>query len=78
LADLADTDFSDDDLDAEDVLDREDVFDSDEDDFDSVAGFDSPAAFDAESLDEAVLPLVAGAGVDADSDSVLLGVLFLP
>jgi hypothetical protein len=45
---------------------------------DSDAGFDSPAAFADESLDDAVLPLVASvAGVDAESESVLLGVLFL-
>lgn len=74
---MADADFSDGDLDAEDVFD-EDVFDSDDDDLDSDAGFDSPAAFADESLDDAVLPLVAGvAGVDAESESVLLGVLFL-
>jgi hypothetical protein len=70
-ADFADTDFSDDDLDF-------DGFDSDDDDLDSVAGFDSLAGFDDVSLDNAALPLVAGvAGVDAESDSVLLGVLFL-
>jgi hypothetical protein len=69
---LADADFSDDDL------DREDVFDSDDDDLDSDAGFDSPAAFADESLDDAVLPLVAGvAGGAVESESVLLGVLFL-
>jgi len=76
-ADLADADFSDDDLDWEDVLD-EDVFDSDDADFDSDAGFDSPAAFADESLDDAVLPLVAGvAGGAVESESALLGVLFL-
>ena len=68
---LADTDFSDDDL------DRVDVFDSDDDDLDSAAGFDSLAAFDDVSLDDAVPPLAAGVVVDAaESDSVLLGVLF--
>ena len=66
-------DFSDEDL------EREDGLDSETDDLDSAAGFDSPAGFDDESLDDdAVLPLVAGvAGVDAESDSVLLGALFL-
>lgn len=69
---LADTDFSDDDL------EREDGFDSDDDDLDSVADFASVAGFDAESLDDAVVPLVAGFSVvDAESESVLLGVLFL-
>ena len=53
-ADFAETDFSDDDLDVEDG------FDSDDDDFDSVAGFDSLAGFDDVSLDDAVVPLVAG------------------
>jgi hypothetical protein len=70
---LAATDFSDDDL------DRVDVFDSDDDDLDSAAGFDSLAAFDDVSLDDdpVVPPLAAGAVVDgAESDSVLLGVLF--
>jgi hypothetical protein len=68
---LADTDFSDDDL------DRADVFDSDDDDLDSAAGFDSLAAFDEVSLDEAAPPFAAGVVVDADeSESVLLGVLF--
>lgn len=65
-------DFSDDDL------DLAAGFESDDDDLDSVAGFDAPslAAFDDESLDD-VPPLVAGAaGVAAESDSVLLGVLF--
>ena len=71
-ADFAETDFSDDDL------EREDGFDSDDDDLDSVAGFDSAAGFDAESLDDAVVPLVAGLSVvDAESESVVLGVLFL-
>jgi hypothetical protein len=47
-------------------------------DFDSFAGFDSLAGFEDESLDDAVAPLVAGFSVvDADSESVLLGVLFL-
>ena len=70
-ADFADTDFSDDDLDF-------DGFDSDDDGLDSVVAFDSLAGFDDVSLDVAALPLVAGvAGVDVDSDSVLLGVLFL-
>lgn len=70
-ADFADTDFSDDDLDF-------DGFDSDDDGLDSVVAFDSLAGFDDVSLDDAALPLVAGvAGVDAESDSVLLGVLFL-
>jgi hypothetical protein len=66
-------DFSDEDL------DRDDVFGSDADDLDSVAGFDSLAGFDDESLDEdSVAPLVAVVGgVDAESDSVLLGALFL-
>ena len=69
---FADTDFSDDDL------ERDDGFDSVDVDFDSVAGFDSAAGFDDESLDEAVVPLVAGFSVvDADSESVLLGALFL-
>ena len=59
-------------------LERVDDLDSEGDDLDSVAGFDSLAGFDDESLDDAVVPLVAGvAGVDAESDSVLLGVLFL-
>ncbi len=71
-ADLADTDFSDEDF------EREDVFDSDDADFVSDAGFDSPADFAGESFDDAVLPLVAGVAVDAvESASVLLGVLFL-
>jgi hypothetical protein len=72
-ADLAEMDFSDEDL------DRDDVFGSDADDLDSVAGFDSLAGFDDESLDEdSVAPLVAVVGgVDAESDSVLLGALFL-
>lgn len=72
-ADFAETDFSDDDL------EREDGFDSDDDDdLDSVAGFDSAAGFDAESLDDAVVPLVAGLSVvDVESESVVLGVLFL-
>ena len=53
------------------------VFDSDADDLNSVAGFDSLTGFDAESLEVAVVPLVAGFSVvDAESDSVLLGVLF--
>jgi len=70
-ADFADTDFSDDDL------DRDGVLDSVDDDFDS-AGFDSAAGFDVESLDDAVVPLVAGFSVvDAESESALLGVLFL-
>ena len=68
---MADTDFSDDDL------ERVEVFDSDDDDFDSAAGFDSLAAFDDVSLDAVVPPLAAGVVADADeSDSVLLGVLF--
>ena len=59
-------------------MERGDVFDSDaDDDLDSVAGFESVAGFDAESLDDAVVPLVAGFSVvDVESDSVLLGVLF--
>jgi len=70
---LADADFSDDDLDSEDVF-----LDSDDADLDSDAGFDSPAAFADESLDDAVLPLVAGvAGGAVESESALLGVLFL-
>ena len=74
---MADADFSDDDLDAADVFDEE-VFDSDGADLDSDAGFDSPPAFAGESLDDAVLPLVAGAACAAvESESVLLGVLFL-
>jgi hypothetical protein len=69
---FAETDFSDDDL------EREDGLDSVDDDFDSFAGFDSLAGFEDESLDDAVAPLVAGFSVvDADSESVLLGVLFL-
>lgn len=53
------------------------VFDSDDDDFDSAAGFDSLATFDDVSLDDAVPPLAAVAVVDAaESESVLLGVLF--
>jgi hypothetical protein len=68
---LAETDFSDDDL------DREDVLDSVDDDFDSVAGFDSVVVFEDESPDAAVVPLVAGlSAVDAESESVLPGVLF--
>ncbi len=69
---LADTDFSDDDLDFAGL-------DSDEDGLDSVSDFDSLAAgFDDVSLDDALLPLAAGvAGVDEESDSVLLGVLLL-
>lgn len=71
-ADFADTDFSDDDL------EREGVLDSVDDDFDSAAGFDSVAGFDVESLDDAVVPLVAGfSAVEAESESALLGVLFL-
>jgi hypothetical protein len=59
-------------------LERVDDLDSEGDDLDSVAGFDSLAGFDDESLDDAVVPLVAGFSVvDAESDSVLLGVLFL-
>jgi len=71
-ADFADTDFSDDDL------ERGGGFDSDaDDDLDSVAGFESVAGFDAVSLEDAVVPLVAGFSVvDAESDSVP-GVLFL-
>ena len=70
---MADADFSDDDLDSEDVF-----LDSDDADLDSDAGFDSPAAFADESLDDAVLPLVAGvAGGAVESESALLGVLFL-
>jgi len=70
---LADTDFSDEDL------ERDDFVDSDDGDLDSVAGFDSAAGFDGESLDDGVLPLVAGLAAGAvESDSVLLGVLFLP
>ncbi len=70
---MADTDFSDEDF------EREDVFDSDDADFDSDAGFDSPADFAGESFDDAVLPLVAGVDGDAvESESVLLGLLFLP
>ena len=69
---MADTDFSDEDF------EREDVFDSDGDDLDSDAGFDSPAAFADESLDDAVLPSVAGVACAAvESESALLGVLFL-
>jgi hypothetical protein len=69
---LADTDFSDEDF------EREDGFDSDDADLDSDAAFDSPAAFADESLDDAVLPLVAGvADAAVESESVLLGVLFL-
>jgi hypothetical protein len=68
---LADTDFSDDDL------DFVDVFDSEDDDLDSTAGFDSLAAFDDVSLDDVVPPFAAGVVVDAaESDSALLGVLF--
>ena len=73
-ADFAETDFSDDDL------EREDGFDSDDDDdndLDSVAGFESVAGFDDVSLDDAVVPLVAGFSVvDVESDSVVPGVLF--
>jgi hypothetical protein len=58
-------------------LDRVDVFDSDDDDLDSAATLDSLAAFDDVSLDDAVPPFAAGAVVDvAESESVLLGVLF--
>jgi len=65
-------DFSDEDF------ERADGLDSEGDDFDSVDGFDSLAGFDDESLDDAVVPLVAGFSVvDAESDSVLLGALFL-
>jgi hypothetical protein len=65
-------DFSDEDF------ERADGLDSEGDDLDSVDGFDSLAGFDDESLDDAVVPLVAGFSVvDAESDSVLLGVLFL-
>jgi hypothetical protein len=72
-ADFADTDFSDEDLDREDGLDS-DV----DDDLDSVASFDSVAGFEDESFDDAVLPLVAGVVEAAlESESVLLGVLFL-
>ena len=70
---MAETDFSDVDL------DFVDVFDSDDDDLDSAAGLDSLAAFDDVSLDDdaVVPPFAAGAVVDvAESDSVLLGVLF--
>jgi hypothetical protein len=71
-ADFAEMDFSDEDL------ERLGVLDSEADDLDSVAGFDSLAGFDEESLDDAVVPLVAGFSVvDAESDSVLLGALFL-
>ena len=56
----------------------EDVLDSEVDDLDSDAGFDSPVAFADESLDDAVLPLVAAVAGDAvESESVLLGALFL-
>jgi hypothetical protein len=77
---LAGADFSyDEDLDTDDVL-GEDVFDSDDDDLDSPAGFDSLAGFDSVAGfdEESVVPLVVGVAEDAvDSDSVLLGVLFL-
>ena len=66
---MADTDFSDEDLGFDDGFDSDD-----DDDLDSAAGFDSLAGFD----DESVLPLVAGVVDDADdSESVLLGALFL-
>ncbi len=67
---LADTDFSDEDLGFGDGFDSDD-----DDDLDSAAGFESLAGFD----DESVLPLVAGVVDDADdeSESVLLGALFL-
>ena len=69
-ADFADTDFSDADLDF-------DGFDSDDDDLDSVAGFRLAGRLRRRIARRAALPLVAGvAGVDAESDSVLLGVLF--
>jgi hypothetical protein len=65
-------DFSDEDF------ERADGLDSEGDDLDSVDGFDSLAGFDDDSPGDDVVPLVAGvAGVDAESDSVLLGVLFL-
>ena len=67
---MADTDFSDEDLDFDDGFDSDD----DGDDLDSAAAFESPTGFD----DESVLPLVAGVADDADeSESVLLGALFL-
>ena len=69
---MAETDFSDDDL------EREDVLDSVDDDFDSVAGFESVAGFKDESPDDAAVPLVAGFSVvDAESESALPGALFL-
>ena len=59
-------------------MDFDDGFDSDDDDdLDSVAGFDSAAGFDAESLDDAAVPLLAGFSVvDAESESIVPGVLF--
>ena len=69
---LAETDFSDDDDFDFDGLDSDD-----DDDLDSAAGFESVAGFEAESLDDAVVPLVAGFSVvEVESESVL-GVLFL-
>ena len=71
LAALAETDFSDDDL------ERGDGLGSDCDDLDSVAGFEPVVGFEAESLEDAVVPLVAGFSVvEVESESVL-GVLFL-
>jgi hypothetical protein len=67
---FADSDFSDDDLDFEGLG-------SDDDDLDSAAGFESVVGFEAESLEDAVVPLVAGFSVvEVESESVL-GVLFL-
>ena len=67
---FAETDFSEDDLDF-------DGLDSDEDDLDSAAGFDSGAGFEAESLEVAVVPLVAGFSVDDVESVSVVGVLFL-
>ena len=68
---MAETDFSDDDL------ERGEGLDSDEDDLDSAAGFESVVGFGAESLEDAVVPLVAGFSVvEVESESVP-GVLFL-
>jgi hypothetical protein len=67
---FAETDFSDDDDFDFDGLDSDD-------DLDSAAGFESVVGFEAVSLEDAVVPLVAGFSVvEVESESVL-GVLFL-
>ena len=67
---FAETDFSDDDDFDFDGLDSDD-------DLDSAAGFDSGAGFEAESLEVAVVPLVAGFSVDDVESVSVVGVLFL-